>query len=49
MADDIRLYESGSAQTIQTLKNSNYLTDLDDDLIDQINFDAEKADFQRVS
>ena len=49
MADDIRLYESGSAQTIQTLKNSNYLTDLDDDLIDQINSDAEKADFQRVS
>lgn len=49
MADDIRLYESGSAETVQTLKNSNYITDLDDELIDQINFDAEKADFTRVS
>lgn len=49
MADDIRLYESGSSQTIQSLKNNSYMTDIDDVIIDQINFDAEKDNFTRVS
>ncbi|XP_063403214.1 prickle planar cell polarity protein 3-like isoform X3 [Mytilus trossulus] len=47
MADDIRLYESGSSQTIQSLKNNSYMTDIDDVIIDQINFDAEKDNFIR--
>ena len=50
MADDIRLYESGSAHTVGNVRNnSSYGTEFDAELIDQINFDAEKENFKRVS
>jgi len=46
MADDIKLYEFGSSETVENVKKNSYVTEFN---IDQINFDAEKDNFIRVS
>lgn len=49
MADDIKLYECGSSETVENVKKNSYVTEINTALIDQINFDAEKENFIRVS
>ena len=49
MADDIKLYESGSSKTVENVEKNTYVTEINTALIDQINFDAEKENFIRVS
>lgn len=49
MADDMKLYESGSSETVENVKKNSYMTEFNTALVDQINFDAEKENFVRVS